>query len=167
MIQPSLNQSDLKSLMDYDPETGSFTQKTKRPGVKQGAIAGSLMLNGYIQIRVLGRKYLAHRLAFLYMMGEMPSECVDHIDGNPSNNTWSNLRLASHAQNMRNRKAVSGYKGVSAHRGNFRAVITAKGVRYNLGSFLTADLAAQAYDRAAIKLHGSFARVNKLSEVAA
>jgi hypothetical protein len=73
-------------------------------------------LGGYIHINIDKSVYRAHRLAFLYMEGYVPEHCVDHIDRNPSNNKWSNLREVSHQCNSRNRKVCvnskSGITGV-------------------------------------------------------
>lgn len=89
---------------------------------------------------------------------------VDHIDGSTKNNKRENLRLCTHAENMRNRKvnknSRTGVKGVSQRGNKFRAVITANGARKILGTFDTLEIAHQAYCLAAKSLHGEFARFN-------
>ena len=67
-----------------------------------GSVAGSKRKDGYSLIQINRVKYLFHRLVFLYMTGEFPEEEVDHIDGEPSNNSWVNLRAASHSENLHN-----------------------------------------------------------------
>lgn len=95
-----------------------------------------------------------------------PGEQVDHIDGNPLNNRRANLRPASHAQNIRNRRVpmtnASGFKGVHWRRGagKWRAVIRHNGQQRHLGYFNSRIEAARAYDDAARDLFGAFAALN-------
>lgn len=89
---------------------------------------------------------------------------VDHIDGNGLNNQRANLRVATKAENQRNRRAQlsskSGLKGVSWHGQNQRwqAEIRLNGIRLYLGIFDTAEEAHTAYCEAAVQLYGEFAR---------
>lgn len=89
---------------------------------------------------------------------------VDHIDGDGLNNRRSNLRLATHAQNCKNRrpnvKTITGLKGVYADRDRprFRATIKSDGVLYRLGWFKTPKEASDAYQKASLRLHGEFGR---------
>ena len=89
---------------------------------------------------------------------------VDHINRNALDNRRSNLRHCTHAENMRNRPGSSNrkskYKGVYKCRGRWRAEISHNGKKFRLGAFNNAEKAARAYDAAAIKLHGDFARTN-------
>lgn len=91
-------------------------------------------------------------------------ERVDHIDCNGLNNTRANLRLATPAQNMYNRRMnknnKTGYKGVRIDQGKYRADIRKDGKMKFLGFFDNLIDAAKAYDQAAIKLFGEFARTN-------
>lgn len=70
-----------------------------------------------MQICLDNRLYLAHRLGYLYVHGEFPSEKLDHIDRDKTNNRVQNLRPATHKQNSENKgiqaNNTSGYKGVS------------------------------------------------------
>ncbi len=92
------------------------------------------------------------------------AERVDHINGDGTDNRRANLRAATHAQNMRNRKKhknnTSGFKGVSPMRGKWRAQIRFEGRKHHLGIFDSPEEAAEAYDEAARRLHGEFARTN-------
>lgn len=117
-INKKLSQKDLKSLLDYDPDTGLFKWK-KKIGKKIiiGSIAGSKNRCGYMQIRIRGVIYLSHRLAVLWMEGYFPENEVDHINRNRADNKWANLREVSHRCNLINCKLglnnKSGVKGVS------------------------------------------------------
>jgi hypothetical protein len=115
-MKPELTQARLKELLHYDPETGVFTWLVARGRyVKPGTAAGSHDRAGYLRIGVSCRIYAAHRLAFLYMTGETPTE-VDHINRVKDDNRWSNLRSASRSENVANtplrRDNSSGYRGV-------------------------------------------------------
>lgn len=93
---------------------------------------------------------------------------VDHINGNTVDNRKSNLRLCSHIENLRNSKVQSnnktGYKGVYWHTRNKKwiAHITIKRKSIHLGVFSTKEDAARAYNEAAIKYFGEFARLNNI-----
>ncbi len=113
-----------------------------------------------------GRALSMHRL----IMDAPDGVQVDHKDGNGLNNTKANLRFATHAENMRNRRLSRsnkvGLKGVSRQKNaaTFRAQIKFEGVRHHLGNFRDAQDAARAYNKAALRLHGEFARINILDD---
>jgi hypothetical protein len=89
---------------------------------------------------------------------------VDHKDRNGLNNTKENLRVCTNSQNCRNRvkskSNTTGYKGVGKHYGKFSACIGLNNKNIHLGVFDTKEEAARAYDEAAKKFHGDFARLN-------
>ena len=95
---------------------------------------------------------------------------IDHIDGDGSNNRLSNLRLATHTENMRNigkaSRNTSGFKGVSWHKQRQKWTVRAKagGKNLYLGLFDTAAEAAAAYDAAIGKIHGEFGRTNGVGQ---
>jgi hypothetical protein len=89
---------------------------------------------------------------------------VDHRDGNGLNNTRGNLRPATHAQNQHNSRLrkdnQSGFKGVHRQGNRWVARIRVDGEQKHLGSFRTPEEAARAYDAAALRLRGEYARLN-------
>jgi hypothetical protein len=150
-----LSLSQLRERLHYDPETGEFTRLAPVKGYKPGQKAGCVNKNGYICLTVAKNRVYAHRLAVFYMTGEWPTHDVDHINGNPADNRWSNLRLATRAQNMWN---VSGASGAYFQNGRWFASIKVNGVKKSLGGYSTKEEAAAAYTKAKRELHGEFAR---------
>lgn len=99
------------------------------------------------------------------LMNPPPDMEIDHINGNPLDNRRSNLRICTHAENMRNRKIAPGkVKGVQKRSGRYHASIRACGVTRYLGDFKTVKQAADAYDAAAREFHGEFASLNNYAE---
>jgi hypothetical protein len=103
---------------------------------------------------------MLHRLAFLYMTDNMPDE-VDHIDRNPKNNAWANLRPASRLLNNLNRgiqkNNTSGYTGVSrsSNKQKWVSHIRVNGIRIALGVFDDLDNAVAARKRAELEFWGN------------
>jgi len=152
----------LREYLHYNPDTGIFTWlKNRRRGVKAGDVAGSLMVDGYWVICLFDRRYKAHRLAFLDQTGNLPVHMVDHINGNKSDNRFSNLRQATNAQNKRNvskrKDNTSGFKGVVVNKyGKYIAQCASGGRMAYLGSFGTAEAASLRYKEYTKQLHGEF-----------
>jgi hypothetical protein len=155
----------LRELLHYDPETGVFTRRVSTNNAyRVGDIAGGINSQGYLQIRLDKRLYKAHRLAWLYVHGELPPADVDHINGIKNDNRLGNLRPATRSQNQANMRKhdanTSGYKGVSwnqQHR-KWRANIRVNGRLKYLGAFDGPAEAHAAYLRAAEGGFGEFAR---------
>jgi len=103
-----LTQNRLKELLTYNPDTGLFGWVSKhglgRGRPRRDGLSAGTNSHGYISICIDGTPYFAHRLAFLFVDGELPSESVDHINHNRSDNSWGNLRCVSHSENHKNRK---------------------------------------------------------------
>lgn len=160
-----LTHDRLKYLVEYNSDTGDFTRLISTSGRSMaGTLCGDTDSKGYWRLRVDGRRYLSHRLAWFYMTGEWPPSEVDHKNLCRTDNRWSNLRLADAFQNKRNTPAYknnkSGFKGVSWHTCShkWRARIRVQGKEVNLGLFDTPEEANLAYKKAALENFGEFAR---------
>lgn len=109
---------DIKDFIAYNPVSGLFTRIKRYDGKpnREGDNASRPCGNGYFRVRFRKKSYQAHRLAFWWVNGYMPSE-IDHIDGVKWNNRIQNLREASRAGNQRNHsinsRNTSGVKGVT------------------------------------------------------
>lgn len=158
----------LRSVLDYDPESGIFRWKhcpaASRAwnGKFAGRVAGSPDRKGYTLIMVRNKRMFAHRLAWLWVYGEMPPDQIDHRDRVKSNNAISNLRLATGLENARNKgkplKKSTFPKGVEffPNTGRWRARLWVGGKGRHLGYFDSADEAEEAYLAAAKEQHGEF-----------
>lgn len=160
-----LTQTELKRHLHYDKDTGIFTRIiSNASNVKVGDVAGIKMTEGYLQITVNNRKYLSHRLAWLYIHGEFPPSQIDHKNGIKDDNSIFNLREANNQQNNFNvgaqKNNTSGFKGVSFYKitGKWKATAKLSGKRYHLGYFSTPELASEAYQAFAKKHHAEFYR---------
>jgi hypothetical protein len=142
----------------YERDTGRFI-RIIRTGARGavGSMAGSIDRQGYCRIWVHDRLHAAHRLAWLYVTGEIP-DCIDHINGARSDNRWENLRSVSRSVNLQNqRRARSDNKlgalGVRVSGSGFDARIWVNGRGMTIGTFRTIDEASQAYVNAKRQLH--------------
>lgn len=108
------------------------------------------------------RRVFMHRL----LVSAPPGMFVDHVNGDGLDNRRDNLRLATHKQNCRNQKVLTGklsrFKGVTWLKGEgvWYAQIMCNKKNHNLGRFADEVEAARAYDAAAQQLFGEFARTN-------
>lgn len=156
-----LTAARLREVLGYCPETGVFTRIVGVRGKAAGTIAGTVSAAlGYVFIGIDGARYLAHRLAWLYMHGKWPENQVDHINGIRDDNRFENLREATAAQNRQNqtgfrRNNSSGYLGVYADKktGLYTANIKIDGIQHHIGSYRTAEEAHEAYRQEKAKLH--------------
>lgn len=157
MTKQILTQEILKEHLHYNPNNGVFVRLI---GKKAGYIAGSYRKSdGYLQTTILGKTYLNHRLAWLYVYGNFPKFQLDHINGVGADNRLNNLRECVVYENGQNRKLscinTSGYTGVSYHKisRKWRSVIKYKNKKYELGYFDNPQLAHLAYVNAKSELH--------------
>ena len=153
---------DLRKSLGYDSETGELRWKsTLGSRALVGNLAGCVNKTHDCQyIQFQGKRYLAHRLAWLLTHGKWPDGVIDHLDGNPLNNRISNLRDVSNSVNGQNQRrtrsnTTSGFLGVTFNKrdSKFKAQIMLDGKSKYLGLFPTAELAHAAYLAAKRQLH--------------
>ena len=149
-------QEELKSLYDYDSETGILTSK------RWGRPVGTTDSKGEGLRTRFGR---IHRLIWVWMTGDDPgTDVIDHINGDPYDNRWDNLRRCTRAQNQMNRgdndNSTSGYKGVTFHWGlmKWQAAIGFMGKVHYLGVYDTPDEAHDVYLEEAERCFGEYLR---------
>ena len=163
-MSDALTQQALKQMLWYDSETGLFRWRNERNNgkIKPWSVAGSPDDRGYMQVCIGETHYRSHRLAWLYMMGTMPSDSIDHINMNKGDNRWCNLRAATSSQNKWNtalrKDNKTGVKGVRFVSGKYRAAVKVAGVEHYLGRFDTIDEAATVVQQFRSKHHGEFAK---------
>lgn len=124
----------------------------------------------YVQLWVDHKTKYLHRAIMERIIGRVlaANERVDHINGFGADNRRENLRLCSHAQNMRNQKTrdntSSKYKGVTFYRRdkNWQAKITKDYKTIHIGYFMNEVDAAKAYNQKAVELFGAYARTNPI-----
>lgn len=160
MAKANLTAQRVREVLHYDPETGCFTWAVRTSNrVKVGDRVGNES-HGRIQTSIDGVRCELHRLAWLYMTREWPKHDIDHINGNPSDNRFANLRDVPHRMNIENqgqkpRTSASGLIGAhwSARHKLFESKIKSRGMAVHLGWFKTAQEAHQVYVAAKRRLH--------------
>lgn len=135
-----LTHTRLVDLLSYNPGTGVLAwMKPRRGQPAPGTEAGAVKADGYRAIKVDGRFYKAHRLAWFYAHGAWPPDQIDHVNRDKTDNRLANLRLATNVQNHRNKGCYqsnrSGVAGVRPVANKFQAYITHLGRRIHLGKF--------------------------------
>lgn len=154
-----LTQERLKEFFNYNLEDGLFTRLKYAGNSAKGTVVGTHHADGYLSMEIDKKGYLLHRLAWLYIHGELPIIQIDHIDGNRANNKLSNLREATTFENAQNRKTPSnnssGYLGVyfKVTQNKWCAKIDVNNRRHYLGMFDSALEASVAYVEAKLRLH--------------
>lgn len=168
----TLTAEELRSLVDYNPDTGAFTwlRRIERDQWVvtwnkkwAGKPAGTTMSHGYRAMRVNDVPYLCHRLAWLHVTGEWPRKLIDHINGDKADNRFCNLREATNSENLFNsiiQDNHSGHRGVSLHKasGMWHAQIHYEGRAISLGYHHSPELASVAYQTAARLIRGKWIR---------
>ena len=161
-----LTTEHLRRVLLYDPHTGLWKWRESGKGRPKEPDwwPGTPIAKGYLSITIGRLGYYAHRLAFLYMTGEWPKHQADHIDGDRSNNCWSNLRDATGSQNKYNTGLrghnTTGFRGVyfRKNEGKWHARIKVGDRRINLGLFSSPEEASRAYEKAAQENFGEYYR---------
>lgn len=184
--KPLPTPEQLRQLLRYEPETGKlfWREQTTDAYFQDGGKTAQHAMNiwnakyagkeaftstaksGHKRGRVAGYGLLAHRVIWAMETDTWDFGLVDHRNLSPADNTWGNLREATRRQNGANRAPKSGassrYLGVGWHKAaqKWKAAISVNNRTLNLGVFQSEEDAARAYDMAAIKAHGEFARLN-------
>lgn len=167
----------LDELFEIDETSPSGLRRIKTVGsrARKGEIAGTKQLRGYwrVQVRYEGEiiKCLAHRLVYaMSTRRNIDGVLIDHIDGVNKQNILSNLREASHSENMRNRaksktKCTSKYLGVylCSRSNKWRVGIKSNQEKIDLGRYESEEEAAMVYNRAALARHKEFASLNLIA----
>lgn len=182
-VYQQITQNRLHNLVNYESDTGSFFWKKRNAedfiscsiNVESRAKAWNTRYSGkkcgykyqgYTYMKLDGRCYLAHRLAWLYVYGYIPKDCMDHINHERDDNRICNLRIVSRGENSKNKSLnknnISGFNGVTRRKdcNRWEANIRSEGKRIYLGSFENKSDAIQARTNANIKYgfhdnHGS------------
>lgn len=155
----TLTADKARELLSYNAETGVLRWRKPIGSAKAGAVAGCIKRSGYCYIKIAGKGYFAHRLAWLITFGEWPKEQLDHRNGDCHDNRLANLREATCAENQQNLpprgSSTSGHLGVTWCKGShkWQARITLHGHLEHLGYFDDPERAALAYREAKLRLH--------------
>jgi hypothetical protein len=157
-----ITQSKLHEMFEYRDDGNLIHRHTVQGGKRMGEVAGSPHNMGYRQITICRKKYLIHRLVWLYHYGNIPDQ-LDHINGKRSDNRIENLRECTYSQNHGNKRInrnnTTGYKGVFLDkRDGFWFVYVA---HQYIGRSQSIEEAAAMYDKAAKKHFKKFALTNK------
>ena len=155
--ESALTQELLKEKLHYDKDTGVFTwlDVKANAGKMRGKVAGCLLTTGYSTIgftlpKANSRRFLAHRLAWLYEHGEFPKGSLDHINHVKTDNRIKNLRIATQKENIRNMSMSSrnttGHTGVCFHKhaNKYVAHVRVDYKKIHLGTFENIEDAAKA-----------------------
>lgn len=165
-MRPLPSQEQLNELFDYNKTTGVLRWKIdKSPKARRGNMVGTYHNIGYMSTTINRKQYWLHRVIWKLVTGQDPEKCIDHINGNRADNSWSNLRQAEMWQNNSNRKTDKrnkhGLHGVTFHKVNkirpWEARIQHKSKSTLIGYFNCPLMAQLAYHEKARELHGSFA----------
>lgn len=159
MSRRDLTAEILREKLNYDPETGVFTRRKHISSrYYAGSTVGTVNFWGYVILDIGGYKYMAHRVAWLYVHGEWPKHNIDHINGVRTDNRICNLRDVPQSVNLQNRHVPAQnapYLGVNFHKasGKWRATIGIDGTQKHLGCFATPEQARDVYLEAKRVVH--------------
>ena len=166
-----ITQKEIKEMLSYNPNTGCFIWMVSRGSAKVGDAAGGINGKGYFQIRVKGKIYLSHRLAWMITHGKFPEYDTDHINHDRADNRIVNLREVTRQENMKNaslyKTNTSGCCGISWFKsdGKWMAYIKLNGKDAYLGLF-TDKFEAICARKSAENTHGYHANHGRLNDKA-
>ncbi len=148
-VSNPITQEELKKVISYDKMLGTFKWAEDRGNnAVLGCSAGMITAAGYLYIKIGGKQYMAHRLAWLYEYGTWPEFMIDHINRDKLDNRINNLRDVPRSLNALNSEIrsdnTSGYKGITKSGKSWSARISIDGVNTILGYFNTIEEALLA-----------------------
>ena len=155
----------IRELLEYDRATGLFRWRKMQPSKTKtyapGWFKGNKGIRNYRSLWIDKRRYLAHVIAYVIVVGRWPIHEVDHRDRDQANNKWINLRHATRHQNAKNRTVgknnKTGVRGVTTFGDRFRASIVTNKRYIHLGLYDLIEDAAQVRRAAEQKYYGEFA----------
>lgn len=157
-----MNEQDriIVEFIRYDKKTGKlFCKKTRNNKAIAGNQCGSDNVSGYKSIRIFGKNYKQHRVAWFLHYGTWPVNQIDHINGIITDNRIENLRDVTNRENAQNRFAHRNGKIVGASffekNNKWVARIRVKKRNKHLGYFKTKLEANAAYLKESKKLKES------------
>lgn len=146
-----ITQAELMELFDYSKDSGEFKVKVKYNTMYNvGDSPKTKNKDGYYQLRINGKMYIQHRLAWLYCYGEFPTGDLDHINHIKTDNRISNLRVVDKSENNRNLPKrsdnTSGINGVWWHKDTKKWIAEGMfdGKKHYIGCFSDIEYAAIA-----------------------
>lgn len=160
--------SDIEQRLKLDKKTGKFfwiTPPKRHPNLvnkEAGCLTISRAKKYYWVIQIDGKKYKRSHLVFYFVNGFWPKPCIDHINGDSTDDRPENLRQATFTENAWNHKKRTrkiklpmGVRNLAS--GKFQARISYCGKQIHLGSFHSSDEASTVYQLKRKKLYGQFA----------
>jgi hypothetical protein len=160
----------VRTLFNYDPITGWLTWRVRPSnGTYAGTRAGTNAYSGKgqttphcRQVKIYGELYIEAHIIWLWVTGKAPRHEVDHIDTDPFNNVWTNLREADDSQNNYNRHGHKAgclkWAWYDKRKNKYQSRVVANGVKYWIGYFNTEQEAHDAAFVVAQRLHNKFVR---------
>lgn len=160
-MRRKLTAERVRELFVYRADDGTFIRASRAGKCRSGSIATGTLSHGYIVMSVDGSLYAAHRLAWLWVHGELPMGDIDHIDGDRANNRLANLRDVDRSMNLQNLRSAkshnksTGVLGAYLHKpsGRYTSRIGVNGKNLHLGMFDSIEDAHAAYLEAKRRHH--------------
>ena len=142
-----ITQKLVKKIFDYNPENGEFVRVLRMNKSREWVScktkpSSTCAKRGYTKIGIDGVTYYTHRLIWFWMTGKFPHGVVDHINGDQTDNRWSNLRVVDFSDNVKNtglqKRNKTGHTGIYINENNKYVVnITLNRKTHYLGCFAT------------------------------
>ncbi len=156
----------LREILSYDVETGVFRWRIDTVRCCMGDVAGNTShKRGYRHITIDYRKYLSHRLAWLYVYGKWPIGNLDHINGDTDDNRISNIRVATIQQNCWNKSLRKdnklGVRNIRRRGNGYRVQILIGRQRVYNKQFKSLEMAIAMRDQQLAAMRGEFRPVGR------